>query len=290
MRKRAGFLLIAGGLALAGLTAVLVMGIARQAAAAGRAQVRQVAVVVATRDILDHTQLTADALAVKAFPADFAPPGAFSTVGDLVGKYAQGFIPKDQVVVAGQVQLAPPAPNLSDRITPGLVVMWLPMPDVLANDNALKPGDHVDVLLTAPIKPGPADSDKQASGLSTQTTLQNVEIYRVGDQELHLSPSTRPGDTGGQGSGNNGGGSSSTPPPAASQSGRKAIGVLVDHQDAVVMKFVKDAGGTIDLVTRSGEDQQVVRTEGVTLDSLTDRFRFRIPQPVPATNAVNQAR
>ncbi len=56
------------------------------------------------------------------------------------------------------------------------------------------------------------------------------------------------------------------------------------------MKFVKDAGGTIDLVTRSAEDQQTVRTDGVTLDSLADRFRFRIPQSVQRPNAPTQSR
>lgn len=288
MRKRAGVVLIAGGLALAGLTAMLVIGIARQAMAASKAQVPQVAVVVASRDILDQTQVTADALTVKAFPADFAPPGAFSTVDGIVGKFAQGFIPKGQVVVAGQLQLAPPAPNLSNRITPGRVVMWLPMPDLLANANILKPGDHVDVLLTAPIQPDDG-TNKQSQNLSTQTTLQNVEIYRIGDDELNAPPpTTSAGSDARQQSAN--GLNGSTAAPAPGQTGHKAIGVLVDHQDAVTMKFVKDAGGTIDLVTRSDEDQQVVRTDGVTLDSLAERFRFRIPQPVQPASAITQSR
>jgi len=72
------------------------------------------------------------------------------------------------------------------------------------------------------------------------------------------------------------------PPPSASQPGpnAKTISVLVDHQDALIIKFIKDGGGTIDLVLRSSEDQQVVRTDAVTMDSLVERFRFRVPQPV----------
>jgi Flp pilus assembly protein CpaB len=274
VRKRAGILLIAGGLALASVTAVLVMGIARQAAAASQAQVRQVAVVVAARDILDQTLVTADALEVKPFPADFAPPGALPSVELVVGKFATGFVPKGQVVVAGQFQSALPTPNLSDRIPGGMVVMWLPVPDLLANENVLKPGDHVDVLLTAPIRA--EDGDKQAANLSTQTTLQNVEIYRIGEDELNAPPQSTSGTT--QAGGSNT--ASAAPRAPSSPSAKKAIGVLVDHQDAVTMKFVKDSGGIIDLVTRSDADGQVVRTEGVTLDSVADRFRFRIPQPV----------
>jgi pilus assembly protein CpaB len=275
MRKRAGILLIATGLALAGVTAVVVMSIARQATAASQAQIRQVAVVVAARDIVDQTQLTADALEVKSFPADFAPPGAFSSVASVAGRFANGFLPKGQIVVAGQVQAALPSPLLSERVPAGMVVMWLPMPDLLANTNVLRPGDHVDVLLTAPIQT--PDGEKQTDKLSTQTTLQNVQIYRIGEDELNGPP---PVPNQSQSTGAN------VPSTARTQGGgKKAIGVLVDHQDAVTLKFVKDAGGTIDLVTRSDADQQIVRTDGVTLDTLADRFRFRVPQPVQRVDA-----
>jgi pilus assembly protein CpaB len=264
MPKRSGILLIVFGLALAALSAATVITIARQATAASQAQVRQVSVVVAKRDILDQTQITADALEIKPFPADFAPPGTYSTSDDLIGKYAQGFLPKGQVIVAGQAKQAPQTPNLSDRITPGMVVMWLPMPDALVNTNVIKPGDHVDLLLTASMA---STTDK--NNLSTQTTLQNIEVYRIGEDELGVPP-PQPKVTD-----SNAFGSSSTP---VQPTGRQSIGLLVDHQNAVTMKFVKDAGGTLDLVTRAADDAQIVRTEGVTLDALTDQFHFRIPQ------------
>jgi Flp pilus assembly protein CpaB len=161
------------------------------------------------------------------------------------------------------------------------------MPELLANDNVLKPGDHVDVLLTAPIISDGASGDK-AQNLSTQTTLQNVEIYRIGEDELNAPAVTT--SAGGAGQQPTNGLTGGTRAPAPTQAGRKAIGVLVDHQDAVTIKFVKDAGGTIDLVTRSDEDQQMVRTDGVTLDSLAERFRFRIPQPVQPTDAARPPR
>jgi pilus assembly protein CpaB len=263
MPKRSGIFLISVGLALAALAAFAVVGIARQATAASQAQVRQVSVVVAKRDILDKTQITADALEVKPFPVDFSPTGVYSTPDDLVGKYAQGFLPKGQVIVAGQVQSAPQTPNVSDRIPAGYVVMWLPMPDALTYTDALKPGDRVDVLLTAPMD---ASSDK--SSLSTQTTLQNIQVYRIGDNELNV-PQSAPAASS---QGGFGGAAS------ASAKGKQTIGLLVDHQNAVTMEFIKDSGGTLDLVTRSTDDAQLVHTDGVTLDALADQFRFRIPQ------------
>ena len=281
MPKRFGLTLIIGGLVLSAVVAVLVIGIARQARAASYAPIKQVNVVVTNRDISDGSLVTADALDLKAFPADFAPGGAYSVEDDVVGKFAQGFIPKGQVIVAGQLQLSRPAPLISDRIEPGSVVFWLPMPDVLSAADVLKPGDHIDVLLTAPIKATSPNSDKDstdsASGLSTQTTLQNIEIYRIGTDELNnpQPQTTAKSDNT----------SSSAAPTARTSTGRKSIGLLINHQDAVVMKFVKDAGGTIDLVTRSNDDQQNVRTDSVTLDSLFNRFQFRVPQAVQPSTA-----
>jgi pilus assembly protein CpaB len=277
--------LIASGLALAGLAALLVMGIARQATEASHAQVRQVAVVTAKQDILQNTLVTADALEVKSFPADFAPAGAFSTVDSVVGKYAKGFIPKGQIVVAGQLDLGKPtSPNLSDRIPAGMVVAWLPMPDVLANQGAVHPGDRVDILLTAPIKASSDGTDKGTDTLSTQTTLQNVQVYRVGDDELD-QPAASAQTTQGTAQPSVGAPSSAS----AGRAAQKSIGFLVDHQDAVTIKFVKDSGGTIDLVLRSQDDPQVVPTNGVTLDSLADRFRFRVPQSVVRTDTPKQS-
>src|SRR3982751_4312519 len=86
MRQRTGLILMLGGLVLAGLTAVVVMGIARQAIEASRAPIRPVALGTTTRDIVDQATIPADALVVKAFPADFAPAGAVSSLDQVIGK------------------------------------------------------------------------------------------------------------------------------------------------------------------------------------------------------------
>jgi Flp pilus assembly protein CpaB len=165
-----------------------------------------------------------------------------------------------------------------------MVVAWLPMPDVLASQDAVHPGDRVDILLTAPIKASANGTDKSADNLSTQTTLQNVEVYRVGDDEVD-QPAASAQIAQGPAQGLTGT-PSSAPTGRAAQ---KSLGFLVDHQDAVTIKFVKDSGGAIDLVMRSQDDQQVVPTDGVTLDSLADRFRFRVPQSVVRTDTPKQS-
>jgi pilus assembly protein CpaB len=276
-------MLILGGLLLAGLTSMLVMGIAKQATDASRAPIRQVAVVTATRDIVDQTTIPPDALVVKAFPADFAPAGAVSDVNQVVGKLANGFISKDQVVVAGQLTTVQPPANLSERVPPGKVAIWLPMPDLLAGASVIKPGDRLDILLSVGLAAGGGEQSQgggQGGGLSTQTTLQNIEVFRIGQEELNLKTAPPPVPAAPASQPTAAPGRANQPGPSA-----KAISFLVDHQDAVIIKFIKDSGGTIDLVLRSTEDQQVVRTDAMTMDSLVERFRYRVPQPILAPQA-----
>ena len=51
-------------------------------------------------------------------------------------------------------------------------------------------------------------------------------------------------------------------------------------------QFVKDVEGVIDLVLRSADDAQIVRTDGVSPDTLVDRFKFRVPSQAPAAPGV----
>lgn len=302
MRQRAGMFLMLIGLVLAGLATLLVMNIARQASESSKGAVKQVAVVTTNRDIPDQTMVTADALVMKPFPADFVPGGAITSPDQVIGKLANGYIAKDQVIVVNQLSTVRRSTNLSDRIPPGKVVIWLPMPDLMAASSLLKPGDHIDILLTLPLNslqttpstgspqssPGSAStapvtesgqsSSNQSSSMSTQTTLQNVEVYGIGSDEVSKSallnnvngqpaPPTDPANP------------QAAPKPQAAATS-KAVGFLIEHQDAVIIKFIKDSGGMIDFAVRSSEEQQIVRTDAMTLDAVAERFRFRVPQPV----------
>jgi hypothetical protein len=52
---------------------------------------------------------------------------------------------------------------------------------------------------------------------------------------------------------------------------------LLDPQDAVLAKWVKDSGGKIDLVLRSDAAHEVGSTQAVNADTVIERFRFRVP-------------
>jgi pilus assembly protein CpaB len=258
------------GILLAGGASIIVLGIARQAGETSRAAIPQVYVVMAVREIPDQAVVTPDALVVRPFPAEFAPVGAISSPEQVVGKFAAGTIYQDQILMGGHVSTGKKAPSLSDRVPPGRVVIWLPMPELLSGQIGFKPGDRLDILLSLQLGQAaqaagadPVVGSSNASAamtMSTQTTLQNVEIFAIGEQ-------AQAGITAGAG-----GVTARTAPST------QPLALLVDHQDAIIIKYIKDSGGTIDLALRSSDEERIIRTDAVTVDSIAERFRFRVPQ------------
>ncbi len=154
--------------------------------------------------------------------------------------------------------------------------MAFPSTDMLNATGAVQPGDHVDIMLSIPISgttrldSGSPNGTQLSSGaltLVSQTTLQNIEVYTIGEW-------TPPGQQSGTNASTN----------TAANTSLKIITFIVDHQQALILKYVKDSGGTIDLAVRSAADNQQVQTDPVTLDYLVDLFGFIglvPPKPTP---------
>src|SRR3954453_3618537 len=184
MKRRGALALMALGILLAGAASVIVLGIAQQAGEASRAVIPQVYVVMAPREIPADAVVTPDALVVRPFPAEFAPVGAISQPEQAIGKFAVGTLYKDQILMNGHVCTGKRAPSLSDRVPPGRVVIWMPMPDLLAGQVGFRPGDRLDILLSLKLNQQTLGEENKAAsqGMSTQVTLQNVEIFALGEQ------------------------------------------------------------------------------------------------------------
>ena len=265
MKRRGALALMALGILLAGGASVIVLGIARQAGETSRAVIPQVYVVMVAREIPDQAVVAPDALVVRPFPAEFAPVGAISQPEQVVGKYAVGTLYKDQILLNGHVSTGRREVSLSDRVPPGRVVIWMPMPDLLAGQIGFRPGDRLDLLLSLKLNQTATDPNAATTsqGLSTQVTLQNIEIFALGEQAAQAG--AKPDASGAQ----------ARPAPSS-----QPLALLVDHQDAIIIKYIKDSGGTIDLALRSSDEERIVRTDAVTVDSIAERFRFRVPLEV----------
>jgi pilus assembly protein CpaB len=111
----------------------------------------------------------------------------------------------------------------------------------------------------------PATNDSARNPV-TQTTLQDVEVLAIG-----------------QGAGNETSGSGVSATTAGSSSGKQdgAVIVLLEPQDALVLKYAKDSGGVVDLALRAPEDTAQINTDPITIDRLFERFNFQRPGPVP---------
>ena len=125
---------------------------ARQAKADRTAQIEQVLVVMASRDVPDGTAITADELTMQAFPSDFVPHGAVANPEQAVGKYTTTRITKGQIVLSNQLSDTLRAGNLSLSVPCGMEAVALPLSDLMSMNGAIKAGDHVDILLTIDLK------------------------------------------------------------------------------------------------------------------------------------------
>jgi pilus assembly protein CpaB len=268
MRKRSGTLIILAGVAIALVAGLMVLSFTRQAAAQATAQVRQVYVVMAARDIAEGTAVSAEALSIQAFPADFVPEGAIPAPEQAVGKFTVTRITKGQIILSNQLSATKRSGALALSVPVGKVAVALPMSDLMSTNGAVKAGDRVDILLTIdlvvlrqqdPSAPAVPVSGGDTKNPVTQATLRNVEVLSVGVA-----------DTTGQAAGATNG-QRSTP----------ALIVLVDHQEALIIKYAKDSGGIVDLALRAPDDNTPVKTDPVTIDYLFERFDFRAPGLIP---------
>lgn len=255
---------MAGGVLLAILSALLVISISRTYNVPP--EVRQVLVVMAARDVPELVAISTTDLVIKSFPADFVPAGAIAAPEQAVGKFTTTRLVRDQILMNAHLSSTRRAGNVAASVPRGKVAVAFPGNDILSSTGAIRAGDRVDILVSMnlplqqaqsagapPTAPGREAPIISPSALSTQTTMQNVEVLAIG-QEIA-------GGSGQRGT-------------------NSVITFLVDHQDALVLKYIKDSGGVIDLALRSPDDSQAVQTDAVTLSTLYDQFKFRLVGPI----------
>jgi pilus assembly protein CpaB len=250
---------VAAGLAVYFLT--LSVGQSAQQTSAGPVatpQVPTVEVVVATQDIEANTIVTNSMLVMAPYPADLVSDDTVKNMADVVGKNTTSKVFGGQPLLNRQFFDADQREGPSVVVPQGKVLVAFPSTDMLNSTGAVTKGDRVDILLTIPLSgtarldAGAETTTQVASGaraIVSQATLQNVEVYSTGLW---------------------------SPPDAVEGHNQtvKVITFLVDHQEALILKFVKDSGGTIDLVVRSLLDDKPVETDPVNLDYLVDLYRF----------------
>lgn len=236
----------------------------------------------AAQNIAKGDEISLDTIQlVRLEPGEPAPPGSLNDPLKVTGMTASMDIPqgmilqkdmfydKEEMVESGQ--------RASMLFQPGYLAVAFPIGDIAGVGDAVKAGDHVDVIASfemvnvdsaSQIRMPLDGSGEQLPRMVVQTMLQNIEVLRVGAW-------------------------SATPDPegaakqASASSQTEVITLLVTPQDALVLRFLlekMDEGhARVALALRSEDDNEVMQTEAVTLDYIMKRFNVQIPPKLEVT-------
>lgn len=259
MGRLRGLLWLIAGLVLAGLAGIVAFTTLSQAAETPQTitgeRVPQVEVVVAARAVAVRSALTVDDLALKEVPAAAVPDGAVSEIDTALGKLTTADLYAGEILVTQRLldpSVTPADGRLALIMTEDQVLLAIPAQDLLSRINVLKPGDQVDVLFSGTFptsREQTSAEEKPDDEQATFTLLENVTVAALTDE-----------------AGASGEESGTT----------AAILVTVPPQDALAVKYMIDAGGTIDLVLRAPGANRRFDTDPVDLDYLINRYNLPI--------------
>lgn len=269
MGRLRGFLWLIAGVVVAALAAGIA-DIALTRATADRVDLQQVvtpqrSVVVAAQRVEIQGVLTEENLEVVEVPVDTAPETAVTDLGDVLGKITLVELYPGEVLLQPRVldpDVTAPDGRLALVMNEEQVLLALPAADLINQVNMLKAGDSVDFLYSydlpieregefLPATPPPGETaegeaaEEEPTEQVTFNLLQNAIVSQIVRQ---LDEEGEP-----------------TGPP-------RALLLALDPQDALVLKYMKDAGAIVDLVLRAPGAEGEFEVEPVDLDYIIDSY------------------
>ncbi len=278
MKRRSWIWLIASAVlaVMAGVLAVVILNRAASNETAQAPSPRQ-SVVVARNPIAANSILRADNLTVEE--RDEIPSGAAMRVQDVLGRMPLRDIAEGEVILmqdvasVGFTQGISETRNLPLILGDDKIAVALPADDILSNWGAVLPGDHVDVLFTldmileTPMRPDDMPTSEQGTALLAMErdqhfdnvsvlTLQDLEVLQIIEE-----PQQQPQ------------GDEAAPPLQ-----KRALVLKINPQDAIVLKYVRDSVGTVDLALRSPTNSTLFDVQPVNINYLVLRYGIVVPQ------------
>lgn len=235
MRELRSWIFLGLGLLLAGLTGLSLYGVSQDYNGRQAVAATDTAeIVVAKADIATHAVVVADMLARKTYPIDLVPVGAITNQADALGQTTVSAIPAGAAVVRSQLVAANGRSGASVTLEKGKVLVAFPTVDPLTLAGLVRPGDRIDVLAT--MTAGSGDTARK-----TQTTVQNLEVLDV------ITSGTV---------------------------GQRVASLtfVVDHQVALVLKYLRDTQATVDIAVRSRAETDLTTTTSVDLSYLLQTY------------------
>jgi pilus assembly protein CpaB len=276
MNRRRGILWLTAGLFLAIVAAGIAyftfqQAVSQQAADTAVEQSTQTVVVV-KQLINERAVIRLEDVGTEEHPIEEIPSGAIFKTEDAIGRIATRSFQPGQILLTQNLVESFTANadiaatdsisgtiNFNEVLGSDRVAYALPATDRLSMEGILLPGDHVDLLFSTDV----VGEDEGTGGKVSIYSLQSLEILQI----IYQAP----------------------PPPAEGEEApaeqpvrvAKTIILAIDPQDATVLKYAIDAQAAIDLALRAEENERLFEVDPVTINTLSDRYDFSSPRPVP---------
>ncbi len=270
--KRRNWLWFVASALLAILAGVLAMFLLRDTGPVEQA-VPQQEVVVAVAAIAANDSIRADRVRLEAKNVADIPSGAYVTVTELENATAKRDISVGEIILAQDVYI--PGEGEDGGIPDDKVAVALPAEDILSKWGAVLPGDHVDLLITmdvileSPMYPWNVRTQEELAFYSfardqsmddvSVLTLQNLVVFQIIEEPLAEGQQNEEGQ------------------PSQRQ---RALILLADPQDAVVLRYLLDVVGSVTLAKRSSENEALFNVQPVNINYLMLRYGVVLPQPL----------
>jgi len=279
--------------------------------------IQLVKIVVAAQNIPRGKLITADAVYLADWPRDSVPPGAFNNLEDVLNLIARTDVLFNQplmdvMLTNDRAQLTTFGSDAALLIPNDKRAVGLPIDQMASVGYALRPGDHVDVMVgfwlvdvdrdgQYPVVPfnralvdelvasgmtpetaanlvaQQASSAKPFLRLSTQLVLQDVEVLSVGEwKDATPIPRFTPGAPQLP---------TPTPPPQAAPNATATptpappnmVILVVSPQQALILQWLRESDAIIDLALRGTTDRAPADTTTVSLQYLFENFNVTLP-------------
>lgn len=261
-------------------------------------EIQREEVVIAVQPVLQGEGVDGR-LGLQEVPSEGLTEGVLRSLEGTQGKLAKIDLPQGQVISANMLQTLEEqmrSGSLSSLIEEGYLAMAFPIDELSSVSYGIQPGDYVDVLMTLPFieidqenqVKGPLcpplcpsgslegeqtqiETTNQLQRLVTQLTVQKIRVLGVGRWNYEPVPTEEETQTRNQ-------------EAAATQVEVPGyITLMLQPQDALVIKLAREYGARIDLTVRAVDDAQDFATQAVTLDYLLARFGIELPPKQPYT-------
>ncbi len=135
-------------------------------------------IVVASQRLRFGTRLERQSFKTIEWPSSALPPGAFSSIDDIIGdgdkpRYVKASIDVGEPVLDTKITGFGERATLSSAVTPGLKAVSIRVNDVLGVAGFVLPGDRVDIMLTR------TQRRSSTTGAYTDVLLQGVKVLAI---------------------------------------------------------------------------------------------------------------